>query len=131
MHKLLFLAPVLLAACSTAPAGSTTSEAPANSADSTAPAAPAPPADSTAPTEPTQTSPVHGETPGHTCTTDGTAQFVGQTRSDSVEAAIKKASNAAVLRWAPPGVMLTMDYRADRVTVWLDASNKITQIKCG
>jgi len=27
--------------------------------------------------------------------------------------------------------MLTMDYRADRVTVWVDGSNKITQIKCG
>ena len=75
--------------------------------------------------------PVHGETPGHTCTTDGTDQFVGQTRSDAVGNQIKQASHAAVLRWAPPGVMLTMDFRADRVTVWLDALNKITQIKCG
>jgi hypothetical protein len=75
--------------------------------------------------------PVHGETPGHSCTADGTEQFIGQTRSDAVGAQIKQVSHAAVLRWAPPGVMLTMDYRADRVTVWLDASNKITQIKCG
>jgi len=28
-------------------------------------------------------------------------------------------------------VMLTMDFRADRVTVWLDAANKITKIRCG
>ncbi len=97
MHKLLAVAPILLAACSTAPA------------------------------QP----PVHGETPGHTCTADGTSQFIGQTRSDKVAGAIKRVSKAAVLRWAPPGVMLTMDYRFDRVTVWLDSANKVTQIKCG
>jgi hypothetical protein len=97
MRKLIVALPVLLGACSTAPA------------------------------QPV----VHGETPGHTCTTDGTDQFVGQTRSDAVGPQIKQVSHAAVLRWAPPGVMLTMDYRADRVTVWLDAANKITQIKCG
>jgi hypothetical protein len=74
---------------------------------------------------------VHGETPGHVCTADGAQQFSGQVRSDPIGAEIERVSNAAVLRWAPPGVMLTMDYRADRVTVWLDPSGKITQIKCG
>ena len=97
MRKIVAIAPVLLAACSTAPA---------------------------------QT-PVHGETPGHTCKADGTDQFIGQTRSSEIEAAIKRVSNAAVLRWAPPGVMLTMDDRADRVTVWLDPANKITKLRCG
>jgi len=82
---------------------------------------------STAPAQPV----VHGETPGHVCKTDGTDQFIGQTRSDAVGNAVKKESNAAVLLWAPPGVMLTMDYRSDRVTVWLDPAGKITQIKCG
>ena len=80
-----------------------------------------------APAEP----PVHGETPGHTCTPDGLDQFVGQTKSDAVEAEIKRVSNAAVVRWAPPGAMMTMDFRADRVTAWLDAANKITKIRCG
>lgn len=82
---------------------------------------------STAPAQPI----VHGETPGHTCKSEGTGQFIGQVRSDETGAAIKRVSNAAVLRWAPPGVMLTMDFRADRVTVWLDAANKITKISCG
>ena len=82
---------------------------------------------STAPAQPV----VHGQTPGHTCKTEGTEQFVGQTRTDAIGADIKRVSNAAVLRWAPPGVMLTMDFREDRVTVWLDPANKITQIKCG
>ena len=82
---------------------------------------------STAPAAPI----VHGQTPGHTCKADGTSQFIGQTRTDKVAGAIKHVSNAAVLRWAPPGVMLTMDYREDRVTVHLDAANKITEIRCG
>src|SRR5690242_6889855 len=82
---------------------------------------------STAPAEPV----VHGETPGHTCREDGTAQFVGQIKSDAVGARIKQVSNAAVLRWAPPGVMLTMDFREDRVTVWLDPGGKITKVRCG
>ena len=99
MRKMLVVFPVLLGACSTAPAPAET--------------------------------PVHGETPGHSCRQDGTDQFVGQTRSDAVGAQIKQVSHAAVLRWAPPGIMLTMDFRADRVTVWLDAADKITKIRCG
>src|SRR5690242_14605018 len=81
----------------------------------------------TAPADP----PVHGVTPGHTCKEEGTAQYVGQVRSDALGAAIKHASNAAVLRWAPPGVMLTMAFREDRVTVRLDPAGKITKIRCG
>jgi hypothetical protein len=75
--------------------------------------------------------PVHGVTPGHKCQTDGTDQFIGQAGTSKTGAAIKHASHAAVLRWAPPGVMLTMDFREDRVTVHLDEANKVTQIRCG
>lgn len=82
---------------------------------------------STVPAQPV----AHGDTPGHVCTADGAQQFIGQARSDQIGAEIERVSSASVLRWAPPGVMLTMDYRADRVTVWLDPSGKITQIKCG
>jgi hypothetical protein len=97
MRNVAILVPVLIAACSTAPA---------------------------------QT-PVHGETPGHTCIADGIEQFIGQTRSDKAAKEIKRVSHAAVLRWAPPETMLTMDYRADRVTVWLDTASKITKLRCG
>lgn len=75
--------------------------------------------------------PIHGVTPGHKCQTAGTDQFVGQQGTSQTGAAIMRVSHAAVLRWAPPGVMLTMDFREDRVTVHLDPAGKITQIKCG
>jgi len=82
---------------------------------------------STAPAEPI----VHGATSGHTCQTEGTDRFTGLPGTSETGVAILKASNAAVLRWAPPGTMLTMDYRADRVTVSLGPDYKITRIKCG
>lgn len=77
------------------------------------------------------TIPIHGVTPGHKCQTVGTEAFVGKIESKAVGSAIKKASNAAVLRWAPPGVMLTMDFREDRVTVRYGPDRKITDVRCG
>jgi peptidase inhibitor I78 family protein len=82
---------------------------------------------STAPARPI----VHGETPGHTCNAAGTGSFIGQPGSSESGAAIMRVTHAAVLRWAPPGVMLTMDFRADRVTVRLGPDGKITAINCG
>jgi len=82
---------------------------------------------STVPADP----PIHGVTPGHKCETDGTAQFIGKPGTSEMGAEVMRASHAAVLRWAPPNVMLTMDYREDRVTVHLDRANKITEIRCG
>ena len=81
-------------------------------------------------TAPAQT-PIHGVTPGHKCEMAGTAKFIGQPGTSATGTAIMRASHAAVLRWAPPGVMLTMDYREDRVTVHLGPDRTITQIRCG
>jgi hypothetical protein len=74
---------------------------------------------------------VHGATPGHTYQAEGTDRFIGRPGTSKTGAAILKASNAAVLRWTPPGTMLTMDYRSDRVTVSLGPDTRITRIKCG
>jgi hypothetical protein len=115
---LIALAPALLVACSTNPPPPASIPAPPQQ----------PQFDGIAPTDPT---PIHGVTPGHKCMAQGTDAFIGQTASDETGSAILKASNSAVLRWAPPGVMLTMDYREDRVTIWLDAARKITKIRCG
>ena len=105
MRKILLLTPALLAAC----------------------AANTPPQDSPGP----QPTPIHGVTAGHKCESGGTDRFVGQSGTSETGAAIKRATHAAVLRWAPPGYMLTMDYREDRVTVHLGTDYKVTEIKCG
>jgi len=74
---------------------------------------------------------VHGVTPGHKCDAGNTSQYVGQLGTADTGAAIMRTTKAAVLRWAPPNTMLTMDYREDRVTVWVDEATKITKIRCG
>ena len=81
-------------------------------------------------TAPAQT-PVHGVTPGHTCDASKTSAFIGKPGTRAVGVAIKDVTNAAVLRWAAPGMMLTMDFRADRVTVWYGPDRKITKVHCG
>jgi hypothetical protein len=97
-------ASLLLAACSTA-------QAPA----------PAPPADSP---------PVHGTTPGHTCDHANIQQFVGQTRSDELEQRMLQVSGAATVRWVPQGTAVTMEFRSDRLTVFLDSNDRVERISC-
>jgi len=75
--------------------------------------------------------PLHGETPGRICSAARTSHFIGQPGTSDSGAAILRETNSAVLRWAPPGTMLTMDYSPSRVTVRLDASHRILSINCG
>lgn len=77
-----------------------------------------------------QPTPIHGVTPGHKCLLAATQQFIGELGTSDSGAAILRASGAAVLRWAPPDTMLTMDFRSDRATVYLDRQDKITKIDC-
>ena len=107
MHRLIFASPAFLVACATAPAPS--------------------PAPAAAP----EAIPIHGQTPGHVCDATGTERFIGQQATEQVGAEIQQATQAATLRWAAPGMMLTMDYRADRVTVWYTPDRKITKVQCG
>jgi hypothetical protein len=41
-----------------------------------------------------------------------------------------QVSGAAVVRWAPFGSAVTMEYRFDRLTVFLDANNRVERISC-
>ena len=47
-----------------------------------------------------------------------------------VEAQILEASGAATIRWVPQGMMVTMEFRPDRVTAYLDAQDRIERITC-
>ena len=75
--------------------------------------------------------PVHGVTPGHKCDAAGTDSFIGEQGTTATGSAIMQATHSAVLRWAPPGYMLTMDFREDRVSVRLGPDRKVTAINCG
>ena len=69
--------------------------------------------------------------PAGVCRNDALASFVGQPRSEALGTQMLTASGAKVLRWVPKGTMVTMDFRDDRLTVYLDASNRIERAVCG
>ena len=79
---------------------------------------------------PPDTTPVHGVTPGHRCDGTNIQQFVGKQRSGDLEAEMLRVSNAAFVRWAPYGTMVTMEFREDRLTAFLDSSDRIERISC-
>lgn len=74
--------------------------------------------------------PVRGETPGRTCDPAGIQQFVGRQATSELGAEMQRVSGAAILRWVPHGRVITMEFRSDRLTVFLDAGNRVERISC-
>ena len=57
--------------------------------------------------------------------------FIGRKASAATGAALLEATGANELRWVPPNTAVTMDYRADRLTVSYDDNYTITKVTCG
>ncbi|HET9810162.1 MAG TPA: I78 family peptidase inhibitor [Sphingomicrobium sp.] len=74
--------------------------------------------------------PVHGETPGRTCDNADIQQFVGREATSQLGAEMLRVSGAATVRWVQPGMAVTMEFRSDRLTVYLDAANRVERISC-
>ena len=73
----------------------------------------------------------NGAVTGGVCKDDGLGSFVGRDATTETGAELLKQSGATALRWVPKGSMVTMDFREDRVTVYLDDNNKIERVNCG
>jgi len=69
--------------------------------------------------------------PAVECKPDALTAFTGQAASAETGVRILTASGARTLRWVPPRTAVTMDYRADRVTVSYDDNMVITRASCG
>ena len=65
------------------------------------------------------------------CERQGTDAFIGQMRSPELEQSILQTTHAKFIRWVDPGMMVTMDYREDRVTVQLGPDHRIIELRCG
>ncbi|AUW58863.1 peptidase inhibitor I78 [Sphingobium sp. SCG-1] len=65
------------------------------------------------------------------CNDAALSSFIGTKASEASAADMLKVSRARHLRWAGPGMALTMDYRADRLTVSYDSTMGITSARCG
>ena len=77
-----------------------------------------------------QPAPVPGGNPGGTCDGSNLKQFVGRQATSDLAAEMLGVSGAAVLRWVPHGTMITMEFRPDRLTVFLDSANRVERPSC-
>lgn len=89
--------------------------------------APAPPP---APDTPEAAAPAPDPAAPKKCDSTNIQQFVGQQRSAALEKQMLDVSGASLVRWAPFGTAVTMEFRADRLTAFLDENNRINRISC-
>ncbi|MCL1634524.1 I78 family peptidase inhibitor [Luteimonas sp. SX5] len=65
------------------------------------------------------------------CHADRVAWAVGKPGDEDTIKRVWKESGAGLLRPIGPGEAVTRDFRADRINVYLDANNIVTQLNCG
>lgn len=65
------------------------------------------------------------------CDSSGAQYAVGKPFTDALAAELKNKVGAKSLRVIPPGTMVTMDYRSDRLNISYDEAKAITKVDCG
>jgi Peptidase inhibitor I78 family len=125
-------------------AASTETTAPAPAPDAgAAPAEPAP--DQVAPTEPeTPVAPAEDSAPPAgvaeepeagagpvACDAEAVQRFVGEAYTPELGEQARVASGATIARALRPGEVVTMEFRADRLSLTLDESGRIVRASCG
>ena len=71
------------------------------------------------------------ETAAPGCDAARARHLIGRAQSEETAAEALRLTGARALRWLPPGTMVTMDYRPDRLNIDLDGSGKIINLRCG
>jgi len=77
------------------------------------------------------TPPPDAEEPAMTCQADKGQKAVGQIADEPLVAQVKADTTSERVRVIQPGMMVTMDYREDRVNLEVDADNRVTVVRCG
>lgn len=67
----------------------------------------------------------------HECKPEALEAFTGKTADEATIKKLVAASGARNARVVKPGMAVTMDFRQDRVTVQVDAQNRIERASCG
>lgn len=65
------------------------------------------------------------------CSAEAAQRYVGQKADRSVVESAVEASGAKSVRVIEPDMMVTMDFRGDRLNIRVDATGKIIAIECG
>ena len=69
-------------------------------------------------------------TPGEACSPPALARYTGLVANDALATRMKRETGKIALRWVKPGMAVTMDYREDRLTAYVDAANKVERASC-
>ena len=68
--------------------------------------------------------------PANACSPEALARYAGLAGNDATAARMKRETGKTALRWIKPGMAVTMDYREDRLTIYLDAAGKVERASC-
>jgi hypothetical protein len=80
------------------------------------------------------TAPPPGELPAPefgACTGEGLGRFVGQPATQALGTDMLRVSGARTIRWVAHGMMVTMDFSPERLTVFLTADGRVERANCG
>lgn len=81
---------------------------------------------STEPPQSTPPPPVEGS-----CNPAPAHHLIGRSASAALAEEARRLTGARTWRWLRPGQIVTMEYRADRLNLHLDAGDKVERIGCG
>lgn len=65
------------------------------------------------------------------CNAGAVQSFVGRAATDDVVNAARSTAGAKLLRVIKPGQAVTMDFRAERLNLYLDNAGAIERVSCG
>lgn len=68
---------------------------------------------------------------GDSCKAAPAQVHLGHVATAELGAELLRLTGSRELRWVPPGMMVTMDYKFGRLTVGYDEAMRITSIACG
>lgn len=69
--------------------------------------------------------------PAGVCRGDALPSFTGQQATQELGSRMLAESGARIIRWVAKGMMVTMDYSDQRLTVYLDEANRVERASCG
>ncbi len=79
---------------------------------------------------PPDTTPPAAEEPAMTCQADKGQWAIGQIADEALVAKVQAETTSESVRVIKPGMMVTMDYRDDRVNLDVDDDNRVTAVRC-
>ncbi len=83
------------------------------------------------PVEPVEEQIPTREDPRYTCSAAKLQTMIGRTATRELGIEAVRVAGARTMRWIESDGVYTMEFRADRLNIHLDARNRVTRVTCG